>query len=168
MFKILLRPSTDQNYRKRKALGRAEIHFREAKTLQNHAKTQIAGLKVQIHDSRSIWLINSPDRTGRSQSAQTSSGSDAGHRRSAIANDRIGESQRGLTKWRKKCRSTIADDRIGGSHRRYQHRHQWHCDCDIVIASGPLITCTDQRPRSHRHFAINKTKGAGLLYKACM
>lgn len=130
MFKILLRIIQNQNHRKRRALVRAEIHFGRSKTLQNHEKTQIAGLEVQIHNSHSIWLINGPNRIGRSQSVQASSGSDTRHRRSAIA-----------------------DDQIDGSHQQYRYKHQWHCDCDIAIPSGLLIACTDQQPRSHRQIA---------------
>jgi len=54
VFKILLRIIQSQNHRKRKALRRAEIHYREAKTLQNHEKTKIAGLTIQMHNSISI------------------------------------------------------------------------------------------------------------------
>jgi len=54
VFKILLRIIQSQNHCKRKALKRAEIHYREAKTLQNHEKIKIAGLTVQMHNSHSI------------------------------------------------------------------------------------------------------------------
>jgi len=75
-------------------LGEHKYTIGRPKTLQNLEKIQITGLKVQIRDSGSIWLINGLDRVSESQSAQTGSGSDAGPCRSAITDDQIGGLQK--------------------------------------------------------------------------
>jgi len=58
------RSSNDQNQRNRRALGRAEIHYREAKMLENHEKPTIASLNRGMNSSLYIWPINDPDLSG--------------------------------------------------------------------------------------------------------
>jgi len=50
-----------------------------------------------MRDNRWIWLINGPDRVGISLLEKTSSGSDAGHCRTEIVDDRIADHRGGFT-----------------------------------------------------------------------
>ena len=43
---------TNHNNRMPRALGRAEKHYWEAKTRENHEKTCIAGINIETHSNR--------------------------------------------------------------------------------------------------------------------
>jgi len=103
-----------------------------------------------MRNSRWIWPINGPDHVGISQSEKTGSGSDVGHRRSAIADDRIDGSQRRIYKY---TRDT-SDQRLRSM--------AWHIGASgKPRGRGLYILRYAIAIISRQHIAIGAFKGAG-------